>query len=141
MGPFGADPLTPGCLGARSKRWLGGEARTCSRGALETFEVSGYWEPVPEQSIQKLVNARQGQEIASFAMDLLGEVGLLQNDVLGDRWKLVEKSCWMGSAMRVTGGTDKVIRNIIAERVLSLPGDVRIDKNVAFNQIAKERTR
>jgi hypothetical protein len=30
---------------------------------------------------------------------------------------------------------DEILRNIIAERVLGLPGDIRVDKNVPFNKI------
>ena len=37
--------------------------------------------------------------------------------------------------IRIAGGSDEILRNIIAERVLQLPGDIRVDRDVPFNEI------
>ena len=45
------------------------------------------------------------------------------------------RCCCARPRTRVEGGTDEILRNIIAERVLGLPGDIRVDKDVPFNKI------
>jgi len=37
--------------------------------------------------------------------------------------------------MRIAGGTDEILANIIADRVLHLPSDLRVDKWGPFNEI------
>ena len=96
--------------------------------------------PGPENSIGKLVAGPMLQDIAAFAMDLQGAAGALVKDdaeAAGQFQQMLMSS----PSTRIAGGTDEVLRNIIAERVLGLPGDIRVDKSVPFNQIpTKGRT-
>jgi alkylation response protein AidB-like acyl-CoA dehydrogenase len=83
--------------------------------------------PGPEQSITKLYLGRQAQEMADFALDQRGECGALTGKDLGD-WSAIQRAWSFGAAMRIAGGTDEILRNIIAERVLGLPPEPRADK-------------
>jgi acyl-CoA dehydrogenase len=91
--------------------------------------------PGPEQSINKIIAASQAQEIASYALELLGEAGVLAGDDLGPNWRGIERSWAMSAGMRIAGGTDEILRNIIAERVLGLPAEIRVDKDLPFDQL------
>jgi len=90
--------------------------------------------PGPENSIGKLVAGSMIQEVAMYALDLQGAAGVLS----GEQAELAGRFQAMllrAPGTRVEGGTDEIMRNIIAERVLGLPGDIRVDKDVPFNQI------
>jgi alkylation response protein AidB-like acyl-CoA dehydrogenase len=84
--------------------------------------------PGPENSIGKLVAGVMLQDIAAYAMDLQGAAGALTGTA-------EEEMLLSSPSMRIAGGTDEILRNIIAERVLGLPGDIRVDKDVPFNKI------
>ncbi|WP_439816253.1 acyl-CoA dehydrogenase family protein [Zavarzinia sp. CC-PAN008] len=91
-------------------------------------------QPGPEFSIGKMIAAPQGQQVAYFLMDLLGHDAIQTADD-GIALDSVHYG-WMWSvAMRIAGGTDEIMRNILAERVLGLPGDIRVDKDIPYNQL------
>lgn len=91
--------------------------------------------PGPENSIGKLVAGPTMQEIAMFALDLQAEAGALLSPEQAAARARFQAMLLRSPATRVEGGTDEILRNIIAERVLGLPADIRVDKSVPFNQI------
>ena len=92
--------------------------------SLETLEAGG--SPGPELSVGKLVGAVATQDIAAFGLDLLGERGRDSGAVGSDPW-VMHTMFAFGAVHRVEGGTDEILRNIIAERVLGLPPEHRAD--------------
>jgi alkylation response protein AidB-like acyl-CoA dehydrogenase len=94
--------------------------------------------PGPESSIGKVVMARQMQDIAQQALDLLDQYGIVADggDEAGDVSGFL--STWFsGTMLRIAGGTDEILKNIIAERVLGLPQDLRVDRDVAFSDLPR----
>ena len=92
--------------------------------------------PGPESSIIKIVAAPKMQDMGAFAMELMGPAGIMKEDVPHAAGFQAQ---WIGGAgFRIAGGTDEILRNIVAERVLGLPQDVRVDKDIPFNQMGKK---
>ena len=91
--------------------------------------------PGPESSIIKIVAAPKMQDMGAFAMELMGQGGIMREEVPHAAGFQAQ---WIaGAGFRIAGGTDEILRNIVAERVLGLPSDIRVDKDVPFNKLGK----
>jgi alkylation response protein AidB-like acyl-CoA dehydrogenase len=90
--------------------------------------------PGPEASIGKLIAAIMGLEMGAFGMELQGAAGVLSgsDNPGGEVWQNTYMSM---PGLRLAGGTDEILRNIISERVLGMPGEPRMDKGKPFKDI------
>lgn len=92
--------------------------------------------PGPEASIGKLVGASFGQDLASAAIDLLEQEGVIRDPSFNARFGALFQDMYMSSPSgRIAGGTDEILIGIIAERVLGLPSEPRVDKGVPFEDV------
>ena len=91
--------------------------------------------PGPENSIGKVVAGQTLQEVATFATEIQDLGGTLTSPDQAD-WDAKFQAMMLRSlGVRIEGGTDEILKNIIAERVLGLPGDIRVDRDVPFSEI------
>jgi alkylation response protein AidB-like acyl-CoA dehydrogenase len=80
--------------------------------------------PGPEGSIDKLSSSELGQEILSYAMSLQGAANTLwkEDAPIHLNW---QHDYLRSYAYTIEGGTSEIQRNIIAERILGLPKDIK----------------
>ncbi len=101
--------------------------------------------PGPEGSVAKLAYAEENQRIYDLCVDLMGAEGMLYGS---DYPKIrpehvaigttdVHKAFLRVRANSIEGGTSEVMRNILGERVLGLPGEPRTDKDRAWKDVPR----
>ncbi|MFT3726344.1 MAG: acyl-CoA dehydrogenase family protein [Terricaulis sp.] len=95
--------------------------------------------PGPESSIGKVINANQMMDIANTAIESLDYFGIINDAEFAPAEGAFHQSYMWAPGLRIAGGTDEILKNIIAERVLGLPQDVRVDKGVAFKDLPTGR--
>ncbi len=102
--------------------------------------------PGPEGSTGKLHWADLNKETTAFGMDLLGPDGMLYPngyefsapEVSGTtRAENLQQMYLRTRANSIEGGTSEIMKNILGERVLGLPGEPRVDKNVPWNEVPR----
>ena len=84
-------------------------------------------------SMVKLAYTNRYQKTSGLALEMRGPAGLIAEE--GSETARIQDDYIWSTALRVAGGADEVLRNQIAERVLGMPGEMRADKNVPFDQL------
>jgi alkylation response protein AidB-like acyl-CoA dehydrogenase len=133
---------TPGMHAALMDLWTQAEvARLAGERARQQLAAG---RPGPEGSATKLVYANLNQAIAALELELLGEEGLRYDDWTmrrPDRIDIAGRSpayrYLRTKGNSIEGGTSEILRNIIAERVLGLPPEIRVDKDVAWKELPR----
>jgi alkylation response protein AidB-like acyl-CoA dehydrogenase len=98
--------------------------------------------PGPEGSVGKVMAAELNKALGEAALDLLGPEGMLLDD--GYPMKRPDRAALSGTdpqkiflrmrAQSIEGGTSEVMRNILGERVLGLPKEPAVDRDVPWSQ-------
>lgn len=110
---------------------------------MRAAAASALGTPGPEGSTGKLAYAEINKDIYEFCVDLLGAAGMLYDTY---EMRRPEGAGGTGSPTRmflrsransIEGGTSEVMRNILGERVLGLPGDVRVDKGIPWSKVPR----
>jgi alkylation response protein AidB-like acyl-CoA dehydrogenase len=100
-------------------------------------------DPGPEGSIGKMASANLNKDIYAKVMDLLGADGMLYGSYEMVRpetamgFDTLQKAFLRSRANSIEGGTTEVMLNILGERVLGLPGDVRVDRDVPWSKVPR----
>lgn len=101
--------------------------------------------PGPEGSVGKMAWADLNKDIYSFTMNLMGPEGMLygtydlEQPETSMAFSSPQKAFLRSRANSIEGGTTEVMKNILGERVLGLPGDVRTDKDISWSAVPRNR--
>ena len=131
----GRPALEDAAVRARIADWYVQEAGLKYTGYRSLTALSRGALPGPENSIGKLVGAPKMQAMSSYLMDLLGASGAIADEALAAEAGIIQRAYMGAPGLRIAGGTDEIMANIIAERVLGLPQEPRLDKGIPFNEV------
>jgi alkylation response protein AidB-like acyl-CoA dehydrogenase len=124
--------------------WIRGEVGRLTN--LRATEAAKTGNPGPEMSIAKLEFAEFNKRLYSFCIDLMGADGMVGYDYTFRRPTEIDATGatrgWQYAFLRVRansieGGTSEILRNILGEQVLGLPGEPRVDKDPPWSTVPR----
>jgi alkylation response protein AidB-like acyl-CoA dehydrogenase len=135
---------TPARRDALMRIWCRGEIqRLTNKRAAGNMQVGN---PGPEGSVAKLAYAELNKDVYDLCIDLLGAAGQVDYDYTfrrpddvdveggarGPRYAFLRVR-----ANSIEGGTSEIMRNILGEQVLGLPGEPRVDKDLPWSKVPR----
>jgi alkylation response protein AidB-like acyl-CoA dehydrogenase len=102
--------------------------------------------PGPEGSISKLAYSSLNKAVYEWCIDALGPAGIVDYDYTFRRPNEALLDGAPGSARKlflrsransIEGGTSEIMRNILGERILGLPGEPRVDRDLPWSQVPR----
>ena len=122
--------------------WVGAEVNRLTNMRASQNRAKGT--PGPEGSVGKLAMAELNKRMMSFVVNLMGADALLYppgytkaRPTTAMDLSSPQKAFLRVQANSIEGGTTNIMRNILGERVLGLPGDVRVDKDLPWVQVPR----
>lgn len=124
--------------------WIEAEALRLTN--IRAAQMRKIGNPGPEGSIAKLMFAEVNKRIYELCVDLLGMDGMVDYDYEMRRAENLGLTGPPGSSRKmflrsransIEGGTSEIQRNIIGERVLGLPSDIRVDKELPWSKVPR----
>ncbi|HEY3713336.1 MAG TPA: acyl-CoA dehydrogenase family protein [Jatrophihabitantaceae bacterium] len=134
----------PGDLDRLMQLWTRAEAARLTN--VRAAEAGARGRPGPEGSIAKLQMAELNKAIYDLALDFIGEDGLLFASFAETRPDFTTVHGGSGDlrydylrslANSIEGGTSEILRNVLGERVLGLPGEPRVDKDIPWSEVPR----
>jgi alkylation response protein AidB-like acyl-CoA dehydrogenase len=107
-------------------RYLGFRAQTAVSRGLSTSE----------SMILKLFNSEMATDLAELTVDMQGIRGTLVGEDTPEHgyW---QQQFLSSPSLRIAAGSDEIQRNVIGERALGLPHDIRVDRDVPFRDLTR----
>ena len=99
--------------------------------------------PGPEGSIGKMESANLNKDIYALTMNVLGAEAMMYGSYEMVRpdsamsFESLQKAFLRSRANSIEGGTTEVMKNILGERILGLPGDVRVDRELPWSKVPR----
>jgi alkylation response protein AidB-like acyl-CoA dehydrogenase len=139
-----SDNHTPARRDRLMKLWCDAEVLRLTN--MRAAQQARAGNPGPEGSIAKLAFANLNKSVYEWCIDTLGPAGIVDYDYTFRRPSEAALDGAPGTARKfflrsransIEGGTSEIMRNILGERILGLPGEPRVDRDIAWSQVPR----